>query len=121
MTYAIPAEPLANLRAMVADNRIIRGKWHSTDEQGRETACLLGALGRDIDASSACPAAYMPRWLAEITPRLDDETSATAWPSVIARYAAVAGQWQTLDDAAWARVNLRLRREALLIAQPHDT
>ena len=98
-------ERVARLDTMIAEGRIVRQQW--TD--GHERACLLAALspeaGRAGDAS-ACPAYVMPPWLAHMTPWIDDEVSAHAWPGVIRRYAALARRWSALDDAAWERARV---------------
>jgi hypothetical protein len=98
-------ERVARLDTMIAEDRIVRQQW--TD--GHERACLLAALspeaGRAGDAS-ACPAYVMPPWLAHMTPWIDDEVSAHAWPGVIRRYAALARRWSALDDAAWERARI---------------
>jgi hypothetical protein len=120
MTYQIPQPALDRLNDMVNENRIIRGKWQSTDAQGRETACLLGALGSDITDTKDCPASYMPSWLAELTPAIDDNTSNKNWPSIIKRYANLANRWHVLDEAAWERVKWKTIDASLIIAEPHD-
>jgi len=118
------AERIERLRIYLAEGRVIRHNWTGTDEQGRETACLLAALspeaGQEGD-SSACPAEVMPQWLAWLTPRLDDETSLDYWPSFVREYADAAARWHVLDDAAWRRVLARVMLAVLDVARPHDT
>jgi hypothetical protein len=121
MTYQIPPDALARFNDMVNTGRIIRGQWQSTDAQGRETACLLGALGSEITDTKHCPASYMPSWLAELTPAIDDNTSDENWPLIIKRYANLANQWHVLDEAAWERVKWKTIDASLIVAEPHDT
>jgi hypothetical protein len=120
MTYQIPQSALDRLNLLVNENRIIRRQWQSKDDRGRETACLLGALGSDIAGPKDCPASYMPTWLAELTPSIDDETFPANWPSIIKRYANLANRWHVLDEAAWERVKWKTIDASLIIAEPHD-
>ncbi|MUO70085.1 hypothetical protein [Agrobacterium vitis] len=115
------AERIERLSTFAAEGRIIRGVWHRTAEDGRELACLLGALGSDISSSADCPADVMPRWLAGLTPSIDDNTSEEAWSGIIARYAAASKRWHALDGAAWRRVQVEVLISTLEIAMPHDT
>lgn len=112
------------LNEMMEEGRLIRDDWSGTDEQGRETACLLAALSPEAGESEnadLCPAAVMPTWFAHLTPWLDDACSATAWPQVIRRYAACANLWSTLDEAAWCRVEIATRRAAVVEAMRHTS
>ena len=121
LTYT---DRLDRLDAMLAEGRIIRGRWTSTDAHGRETACLLSALSpeaADAESAAACPSDVMPSWLAELTPDIDDLTTAAAWPGIVRRYGALAHRWHVLDAAAWRRAESRTWFEILAIAAPHDT
>ena len=112
------------LNRMISESRIIRNEWTGTDEQGRETACLLAALSPEAgeaESPAVCPASVMPEWFAHITPWLDDHSSATAWPQVIRRYAACAARWAALDEAAWRRVEIAARRVAVVEAMRHTS
>lgn len=112
------------LNEMVAEGRIIRNDWVSSDEQGRATACLLAALSPEVaeaETASACPASLMPEWFAYLTPWMDDNCSDTEWPRVIRRYAACAARWSVLDDAAWRRVEIVARRVAVVEAMRHTS
>lgn len=110
------------LNTMLREGRIIRNDWVSSDEQGRETACLLAALSPEVaeaETASACPASLMPEWFAHLTPWLDDHSSTAEWPRVIRRYAACAARWSALDEAAWLRVEIAARRVSVVEAMRH--
>jgi hypothetical protein len=110
------------LQSLINEGRIIRNDWSGTDEQGRETACLLAALSPEVaeqETASACPADVMPAWLAHLTPWMDDNVSEYTWPSAIRRYAACAARWPTLDNAAWRRVEIAARRACVAEAMRH--
>jgi hypothetical protein len=67
--------------AMEAD-ALIQSGWHETGEDGRELACALGVLGPQVDDAEKCPAAIMPRWLAQMVPWFFDRqdfADAKAW------------------------------------------
>ena len=50
------------IKQFADDGRIIRGQWHKTDSDGRELACLLGAVGADAAAVAvAVNRAYVAR------------------------------------------------------------
>jgi hypothetical protein len=112
------------LHTLINENRVIRNDWVGTDEQGRETACLLAALSPEVVEhrnASACPADVMPAWLAYLTPWMDDNVSEAEWPRIVRRYAACAARWSSLDEAAWRRVEVAARRSSVVEAMSHTT
>lgn len=111
-------ERVARLREMVDGGRIIRGGW----TEGHDRACLLASLSPEVaraQDASACPASVMPGWLAELTPRIDDHTSAESWPVIVRRYADLAGRWHVLDAAAWERACVRALLAIVREARAH--
>ena len=63
------------LQQLIDEGRLIRRAWAGTDDQGRETACLLAAISPEAGQAqnpNACPAHVMPQWLAHLTPWIDD-------------------------------------------------
>jgi hypothetical protein len=117
-------ERIERLNTMVDEGRIIRNDWVGTDEQGRETACLLAALSPEVVGhrnASACPAELMPGWMAYLTPWIDDNASEAEWPRIVRRYAACAARWSSLDEAAWRRVEVAARRSSVVEAMSHTT
>lgn len=98
------------LDAHIADGRLIRNSWASTDKDGRALACLLVALAPEAAGgdASACPASVIPAWLAHLTPLIDDCVSQREWPTVIREYARfVRAGAVSLDNAGWRRVQAR--------------
>jgi hypothetical protein len=115
---------IERLNTLIKENRVIRNDWVGTDEQGRETACLLAALSPEVaeqETASACPAELMPGWMAYLTPWIDDKSSEAEWPRMVRRYAACAARWSTLDNAAWRRVEIASRRASVVEAMSHTT
>lgn len=115
---------LDRMNSMIAEGRILRGEWMSTDEDGTERACLLAALSPEAGEEqdhSACPAEVMSTPLAALTPCIDDEVSSDAWPDIVRRYAALAHRWHVLTAADWRRLDYQWRLVALHEALPHDT
>ena len=100
---------------------IARKAW-STEENGRQIACLLATIspeaGRKKDAG-ACPIALMRPWLAHLTVWLDDCGSDEAWWPRIQRYAAVIERVSKLDDAADRRLQYAIRALSVREAMRH--
>jgi len=53
------------------EDALVQASWH-TERDGRHLACALGILGPEVDGPSKCPAAIMPRWLAQMVPAFFD-------------------------------------------------
>ena len=107
---------ITKLNQYITEGRLIRNAWTDLDNQGRETACLLAAMSPEVAArenASACPASIMPKWLAYLTPWMDDAGSDEVWPSMVRRYAAVAARWHVLTNETWQRLDYTARRIAL--------
>ena len=104
---------MVTLQEHIDRGTLIRNAWKGTDEQGRETACLLAALSPEVynsEKASACPASVMPAWLAYLTPNIDDNGSIEAWPAMVRRYALLANQWGKLTDTQWLRAQFQFRK-----------
>jgi hypothetical protein len=113
---------IERLNTFINEDRVIRRNWADTDEHGREEACLLVALSPEVAEygdAGACPAGVMPAWLAYLTPWMADRGTGTEWPRMIRRYAACAARWSSLDDAAWRRVEIAVRRACVSEAMSH--
>ena len=81
-TAQTAAEAFARYRDAFDHDLLIQAGWHSTDDDGRQLACALGVLGSKIDGAEKCPAAIMPRWLAQMVPWFFDNqgfADAKAW------------------------------------------
>jgi hypothetical protein len=113
-------ERFDRLDTFITENRLVRNEWGD----GQERACLLLALAPEVGAYGfvdRCPASLLPAWLAELTPDLDDNGSASAWPAMVRRYSHVVRRGATtLDDAGWRRVLARTMLAVLAEAAPHD-
>jgi len=116
------ASPFDRLDSFIADGRLIRQQWVGTDAAGRETACLIAAIWPDAGRkryAGACAAEVMPKWLALMTPWIDDAGSLEPWPIVIRRYAALARRWHALTSADWRAVEYRVRAITVREAMAH--
>ena len=74
-------EYAARYRDAFEHGGLMQGDWHS-ERDGREVACALGVIGKDVNGPSKCPAQIMPRWLAQMVPGFFDrqkEADAFAW------------------------------------------
>jgi len=70
------------------EGRLIQHGWHRTADDGRELACLLGAIGPDVTSPGACSADVMPTWLAHLLPTLFDGLLAERTADLGLRFAA---------------------------------
>ena len=110
-TVQTAAEAKSRYDAMLAEGRIVRQSWHSSDSEGRELACALGVLGPSVDSPSKCPSSVMPAWLAQCVPALFDgqpADKAFAWG------AAFYGELARLDGAVPFTVFHRWMAESVL-------
>ena len=81
-TAQTAAEAFERFHAAREARLLIQRAWHKTASDGRQLACALGVLGPDVEGPAACPAAVMPRWLAQMVPTFFDGMdfdAAVAW------------------------------------------
>jgi hypothetical protein len=117
---ALPPAGPDRLLALLDRGDLIRNDW--TD--GHERMCALAALSdevRDAENASACPAALMPPWLAELVPDLDDRISTEGWEGRMRRLGESARGWSAIDGGAWERVRLAVLLCLLDIAEESIT
>ena len=79
------------------EGRLVQNAWHD-ERDGRELACLLGAIGPEVRSPEDCPASAMPAWLAHLLPRLFDGVRETEAADFGSRFAA-ALRAKPVDDA----------------------
>jgi hypothetical protein len=106
-----------------AEGTLIRNDWIGTDDDGRETACLLAAVAPECGqarSAGSCPANVMPSWLAHLTPWIDDAGSEAEWPRVVRRFAATAKNWPHLTERHEYAVRALCVREAMRHANSAD-
>jgi hypothetical protein len=60
------------IETFASEGRLIQSKWHSVKKDGRQLACLLGAIDDGIKGTIDCPASVMPPWLANLLPTIFD-------------------------------------------------
>ena len=80
------------------EGRLIQRSWHDKRD-GKEFACLLGAMHKDIDSVEACPASLMPDWVASLCVELFDSQTAKdafAWAERIGAQMGHRG-WSRID------------------------
>ncbi len=83
-TATTAAEALDRYEAFLSHDAIVQRMWHGSGANGRKLACGLGVIGPAVFSPRDCPAAIMPRWLAQMVPWLFDGQSkadALAWGS----------------------------------------
>ena len=110
------------LDSAIASDLVIRRFW-TREEGGRHLACLLATLVPECGEQrtiSACPATVMPRWLAELTPWLDDSGSVEAYPTMIREFARLLRASQSITADAWSRLDYQFRAIAVREARSHE-
>jgi hypothetical protein len=110
-------QALIRLESFRVSNRLIRKEWVSEDE-GKETACLLAALSKEVgiaESPSACPAELLDPWFAHLTPWFDDAGSEAAWPAMVARYGGVVKKLMSLP--AERRTQLDYASRAIIVRE----
>jgi len=119
MATSYPAsypERVSRLNKHIGQGTLIRDKYQSFTMEGRERVCLLAALAPEVIARkepSNCPGDVMPKWLAHLTPLIDDLGTFDAWQGTIRRYAKLAGDWHLLTGDAWDRLAIKACRIGL--------
>jgi hypothetical protein len=103
----------ANIKAFADERRLEQGKWHGHGRDGREIACLLGAIHSGINEPAQCPAHLMPRWMARLTVRLFDGVARGLIFDYGRAYAERLQRWAAFDAAAWERVRRDFIAEVL--------
>ena len=98
--------------AALDQGALLRGSWTGRSADGREMACALAWMSREVgdaESADACPATLMPSWAAEMMPWLDDAPSAEAWPGIMRRLGALIDKttpatWSRRLQATWCRI-----------------
>lgn len=98
------------------EGRLIQKKFHA-ERAGRELACLLGAIGKDIGAPEDCPAWVMPAWMAYLILTLFDGVRHENALSYGARFAD-ALRTGSVDDGVLRRFLVRTINYAVDAARP---
>ncbi len=91
------------ITAFADEGRLVQSKWHGTDRDGREIACLLGAIHPGINGAGDCPADIMPLWMAHLLPTLFDGVSAKKAPDYGRRFAR-ALRYGNADESVLCKV-----------------
>ncbi len=110
---------IENLNRHIEGGTLVRNRWGD----GRDRACLLAAMSPECAESESamdCPASVMPKWLAELTPWMDDNGSEEAWPQMVRRYAALAARWHVLSDGQWSRLEFVAKKIAVESCLEHN-
>jgi len=115
MTLDITNEAASAAILRVCDEgRLVQGRWHDQDSEGRELACLLGAIDPSVTSARQCNGNLMPMWMAELTPTLFDGIPAENALPIARRYGhAIA---HVLAPAQWDRVLTRFLVRAIDVA-----
>lgn len=112
----------AGILKHVKSKSLVQGKWHGRGNDGRELACLLGAMGPNVNKPSDCNGDLMPMWLAELTTVLFDGIAKSEIYPIAERYGRLVARWHVLTDADWngllTRFLVRVIDDAVEAARP---
>ena len=122
MINITPAEASINILTFADEGRLTQSKWHGHSADGRDIACLLGAIHPSVTSAAQCNGDLMPMWLAELTPVLFDGISTDQVVPIARRYGALIARWDRLSTVQWdsilTRVLIRCIDEAVAAAEP---
>ena len=113
-------EAADRMAAFAGEGRLIQRGWHDARD-GRELACLLGAIGPDVTSPRHCPADVMPSWMAHLLTVLFDNVRPDQAADFGARFAA-ALRAKPVDDAVrdrWLVRVVEFAREADAAYEAH--
>ncbi len=103
--YAVPEAVADDVIRAADEGRIIKKVWRK-QSRGKEMVCALAAFGPNINSAADCPAEYMPSWLAELIPVLDDGLPNDQIGAFARGLGERAKRWHVIDAAAWDRVRV---------------
>ena len=116
------AEASAAILSACDEGRLVQRQWHDRDGEGREIACLLGAIHPKVKDAADCNGDLMPMWLAKLTPTLFDGIPAADIFPIARRYGELVAHWHVLSAAQWdailTRVLIRCIDDAVAAARP---
>ncbi len=80
------------------ERRLRQRVWHGTANDGRELACLLGAINPAVNKPRDCPASVMPAWMAKLVMTLFDGVAADKATPLGLRFAEALRTGSTDDS-----------------------
>ncbi len=103
--YAVPEAVADDVIRAADEGRIIHKAWRKKS-RGKEMVCALAAFGPNINSTADCPAEYMPSWLAELIPVLDDGLPNDQIEAFARGLGERAKRWHVIDADGWDRVRV---------------
>lgn len=97
----------------VNESRLTQCKWHSKADDGRELACLLGAIHPSVTSPAECNGDLMPMWLAESVPVLFDGLPSDRIYPQARRFGELVARWHVLAPAQWDGIEVRFKIKAI--------
>jgi hypothetical protein len=103
-------------RRLAKAKLIIRDDWSSKIEVVNPLTkrvsvsyqyCLLGAMHKESAINrhhNYCPTEIMPKFMAAITPIIDDYVSLEKWEDMVSRYIGLASKWYKLNSDQWSEI-----------------
>jgi len=113
---ALHINAIKRARKIAKAKRIIRDNWSSevrvyNPVKQRVSVtyqyCLLGAMHKESAINrhhSYCPKEIMPKFMAAITPIINDYVSTEKWEAMVDRYIGLASKWYKLTPDQWSEI-----------------
>ena len=116
------ADAAANILRFAEEGRLTQSQWHGRGADGRDIACLLGAIHPSVTSAQECNGKLMPMWLAEYVPVGFDGLPASEIVPMARKFAACMLIWGRMPDGGWERVKtgflIEIINVALEVARP---
>lgn len=110
------ASASAAILTHVNEGRLTQREWHAQASDGRELACLLGAIHPSVTSPAECNGDLMPMWLAELVPVLFDGLLADRIYPQARRFGELVARWHLLTSAQWDAIEVRFKIKAIEVA-----
>jgi hypothetical protein len=113
---ALHISAIKRVKKLAKAKRIIRDNWSSKVRVYNPVTqrvivsyqyCLLGAMHKESAINmhhNYCPQEIMPKFMAAITPIIDDYVSREKWEHMVQRYIGLASKWYKLTPEKWSEI-----------------
>jgi hypothetical protein len=113
---ALHISAIKRAKNLAKTKRIIRDSWSNKVRSYNPVTqrvsvthqyCLLGAMHKESAINrhhSYCPQEIMPKFMAAITPIIDDYVSRENWESMVQRYISLASKWYRFTPDQWSEI-----------------
>ncbi len=116
MRSALHINAIKRAKKLAKAKRIIRDNWSNKVRVYNQVTqrvsvtyqyCLLGAMHKESAINrhhNYCPQEIMPKFMAAITPIIDDYVSREKWEAMVEKYISLASKWYKLTPQKWSEI-----------------